>query len=69
MFLRQTGTPPKKYVDLYRVSFAEELLHYSDKNIRGIAEALGFADAYAFSRFFKRMKGIAPYAFRKRGRQ
>ncbi|MFW5841098.1 MAG: helix-turn-helix domain-containing protein [Planctomycetota bacterium] len=39
---------------------------YSDESVSQVAAAMGFADIYAFSRFFKRASGLSPTAFRRK---
>ncbi|MOA42354.1 HTH-type transcriptional activator Btr [compost metagenome] len=42
-----------------------QLLH-SDDPVKQIADALGFADEYYFSRFFKKHIGLSPKLFREK---
>jgi len=44
---------------------ARRLLAYSDLDVTGIGYALGFRDPAYFSRFFTRMQGMSPSAFRQ----
>lgn len=44
---------------------AAALLAYSEKSIGQIADELGFPDIFGFSRFFRRMSGINPRAYRQ----
>ena len=41
------------------------LLRTTDSNMSQVADLLTFSDQAAFSKFFKRMKGMKPIAFRK----
>lgn len=43
---------------------ARRLLYYSDADISEIAYELGFADVQTFSRFFKKLEGMSPSAYR-----
>jgi AraC family transcriptional activator of pobA len=64
-YRRQAGTSLKKAIDAARAAAARHLLLYSDRTVTQIAEALGFVDLYAFSRFFRRTNGAAPRDFRR----
>jgi AraC family transcriptional activator of pobA len=55
----------KRYIDRERSRFAERLLRYSDLSITEISDQLKFSDPHAFSRFFARLFGQSPRAFRK----
>ncbi|GAB3101485.1 helix-turn-helix domain-containing protein [Aestuariicella hydrocarbonica] len=46
------------------LSEAQRQLIYTNKTAAEIADMLGFADAAYFSRFFKRLSGVAPKTFR-----
>lgn len=49
-----------------RIEYAKKLLSESSVTIRQIGEALGFTDAYSFSRFFKLYTGISPREYRNK---
>jgi AraC family transcriptional activator of pobA len=55
----------KSYIDRERSRFAVRLLRYSDLSITEISDQLKFSDPHAFSRFFARLFGQSPRAFRK----
>ena len=65
-FKQVTGQTLKDYIDQRRVARAVELLEYSSLTVSEIAETLAFPEVYAFSRFFKRCKGLSPRAWRKK---
>jgi AraC family transcriptional regulator of arabinose operon len=65
IFRRQAGVTLKEYIDEHRAGVAEALLRYSDYNASRIADIMGFPNLFAFSRFFKRMRGKSPRDFRK----
>ena len=44
---------------------AEDLLRRTDLSLAEIAEKCGFANAFSFSRSFRREHGIPPAAYRK----
>lgn len=64
-FLQEVGVTPARYRAIRRVEAAQELLRYSPRMTnRQVAEALGFADEYHFSRRFTQLTGTTPRAFR-----
>ncbi len=65
-FRRSQGVSPKIAIDRARASLARQRLLYSDESVSQVAAAMGFADIYAFSRFFKRASGLSPTAFRRK---
>jgi AraC family transcriptional regulator, transcriptional activator of pobA len=59
-----TGQTTKQLI-LERVALeAVRLLRFSDLSIKEIAAGLGFSDQFAFSKAFKRQRGMAPLDFR-----
>jgi AraC family transcriptional regulator of arabinose operon len=66
---RETGRPLKELIDRERGRRAAELVRYSDAGFKQLAEELGFPDQFSFSRFFKRVHGRSPRAFRARAGQ
>jgi AraC family transcriptional activator of pobA len=64
-FRKSTGTSVKAFIDQWRFERASRFLRYSRMSISEIADELGFADVYAFSRHFKRLSGQSPSVFRK----
>lgn len=65
VFRRHLGVPVKVFVDQYRFETARKLLLDSSANVTEIATDLGFDDSFRFSRFFKRLSGEAPSAYRR----
>ncbi|MFW5752965.1 MAG: helix-turn-helix transcriptional regulator, partial [Planctomycetota bacterium] len=66
LFRRFAGITPGAYRDRRRAALAEDLLADTDLGLGAIAERLGYADAFAFSRAFKRVTGQAPSHWRQR---
>lgn len=64
-FLREVGVPPARYRTQRRIEAAKALLRYSPRMTnRQVAETLGFADEYHFSRRFTQITGGTPREFR-----
>ncbi len=66
-FRREEGMAIKTFIDRTRASLACQRLVYDDRSVTAVAAAMGFADIYAFSRFFKRVCGQSPTEFRRGG--
>jgi AraC-like DNA-binding protein len=64
-FKRATGYSPIVYRDIQRIVAAKRMLRYSERSIKEIAELLGFADVYYFSRVFKKIAGLPPGKYRR----
>jgi len=62
-FRKCIGMPPIRYLNQLRLEHACRLLRNSEMNVAEIGEAVGFADANYFVRFFKRNKGMPPGAY------
>ncbi|HWL52297.1 MAG TPA: AraC family transcriptional regulator [Chthoniobacteraceae bacterium] len=59
LFTRYTGSPPKEYIDQARLERAKELLK-QNYTLEAIAQQIGMASAYSFSRFFKKKTTRSP---------
>lgn len=68
-FKRATGMAPLEYIRRKRLREAEPLLLGSDLSIAEIAEHLRFADQFHFSHLFRKVYGLSPLHFRRRGRE
>lgn len=63
IFLAVFNMPPARYIQLYRVGKAKELLLNSNQSIEEIAVAVGFANASYFCKVFKNLTGNTPSEF------
>lgn len=66
-FREAFGCSPYEYLMQRRIETAKQLLSFSRKSIKEIAEMLGFADQYSFSGCFKARTGVSPSRYRRRG--
>lgn len=64
-FVGATGSSPRKFMNALRIEEAARLLSETDSSVSEIAEQVGYASEFAFSRAFKRQRGVAPSIFRK----
>ena len=64
-FKRTTGETPAHYLARLRVRKAMALLRTSDAGLESVAAEVGYANAFAFSKAFKREVGVAPGAYRR----
>jgi two-component system response regulator YesN len=67
IFKRYAKVGFSEYLNTVRLQAAKKLLTESDLKVYQIAEACGYHDAQYFSRLFKKMTGVAPGDFQKRG--
>jgi AraC-like DNA-binding protein len=65
-FRAESGMALKTWLDARRAAHAGEVMGASDLGLADLALRLGFADQFAFSRFFRRVTGDAPSVFRAR---
>jgi len=63
-FRAVTGQSPRRWLEERRVDLAARRLLGTDLSIAAIADEVGYADAYHFSRVFKRITGKAPAVYR-----
>ncbi len=60
-----SGTGPSEWIDMVVVGEAKALLLNPQCNIKEIAAQLNFPDASTFSKFFVRLTGMSPRAYRR----
>ena len=63
-FNKETGKTIMEYMTAYRIKLIENRLKHSDMGINEIAIEFGFTDKSHLNKFFKKVKGISPFAFR-----
>lgn len=67
-FVKYLKTSPHKFLVNFRINQARILLSSTYLSISEIAEKIGFASIYDFSRSFKKANGISPLTYRKKYR-
>jgi len=67
LFRRETGRTPKRYLDEAALARAKSRLDDRAQPIKALAADLGFSDSAHFTRWFKRLSGQTPLAYRKYG--
>lgn len=66
LFRKQTGFSPLDFILRQRMQHAAFLLVTTNNSISAIAAAVGYDDAYYFSRCFGKIMGCSPRAYRKK---
>lgn len=61
----RSGTSPSEWIETVVVGEAKTLLSNNQNNIKEIAAMLNFPDAPTFTKFFQRITGVTPRAFRQ----
>lgn len=65
LFQKNVGMTVQKYLTIFRISRANELLDITENSIESIAEDCGYNDPLVFSKVYKKMYGITPTQHRK----
>lgn len=60
-----TGQSAARWIDLFVITEAKNLLRYSGKNIQQVAYALNFSNQSSFGKYFKHLTGMSPTEFQK----
>lgn len=67
-FMQLVGVPPMQYLAQWRMQVAAGLLRETGAKVAAVAAEVGYDSEAAFSRAFKKVTGVAPGAWRLRGR-
>ncbi|MEV4171205.1 AraC family transcriptional regulator [Nonomuraea sp. NPDC049709] len=59
-FATLVGEPPMTYLTGWRMALAADLLRASESTIDSVARHVGYANAFALSVAFKRVRGVSP---------
>ncbi len=65
IFKNEVGQTVARYIEDLLMNEAQTMLLYSDKTVSEIARALGYCDAFYFSRRFRHRFDISPREYRK----
>jgi len=68
-FKAALGSPPLQYLTTIRVQKAMDLLSNTPDKMEVVSQAVGYKDAFSFSKAFKKIAGIPPKEFRNRDRE
>ena len=68
LFTRSLGISPKEHLNRRLNQFAIELLLNTSLRVKEVAEKLGFAEEFYFSRFFSKLNGVSPAGYRSQFR-
>ncbi|MEO6846108.1 MAG: AraC family transcriptional regulator [Chthoniobacterales bacterium] len=63
-FVKEVGTSPIRYAEIQKIEHAKALLLQSNLSVGDIAERLGYANPFHFSRSFRKDVGKSPREFR-----
>ncbi len=69
LFRTATGLTPMAYLRGLRMDRAKRLLREEELTVAQVADAVGFADPYHFSRVFRQQEGMAPTRYRELARR
>ena len=64
----ETGFSPKEFIQRQRLQRAQSLLKYSEYTISDIALQVGYANAFSFSKAFRKATGQSPKEYRETSR-
>ncbi len=65
-FTTLVGEPPLTYLTGWRMTLAADLLRRQNTPVASVASQVGYADSFAFSAAFKRVRGVSPSVYRAR---
>lgn len=68
-FKKVFNETPSQYLVRVRIAKAKELLKHTDRSLEEIAGEVGYADAFALSKAFKRHEGLSPTQYRSAVRE
>lgn len=66
LFQNSMGMSPQRFLTVFRLTKAAELLQLTNLTIESIALSCGYSDALVFTKAFHQLKKISPSVYRKR---
>lgn len=63
-FKEATGRLPGKYLQVFRISMAKEMLEDGARSVQTVSSAVGYEDVAYFRALFKRLTGMTPAQYR-----
>ncbi len=63
-FKEATGRLPGKYLQVFRISMAKEMLEDGARSVQRVSSAVGYEDVAYFRALFKRLTGMTPAQYR-----
>ncbi|MDU4884189.1 AraC family transcriptional regulator [uncultured Clostridium sp.] len=69
IFQNNLNMSPQKFLMKFRITKAAELLYNTNLPITNIAYSCGYSDPLAFSKAFKKLKGVSPKEYRNTKRE
>ena len=63
LFAKYLHISPAKYFNKLKIERAKDLMRGTNMRVKQIADAIGFQNAYYFSRLFRKTEGITPTAY------
>ena len=64
-FRHATGTSPRRWLIAYRIELAREHLAKGEPTLEQVADLVGYASEFAFSKAFTRIVGMPPGVYRR----
>lgn len=64
-FKEATGDTPARYVAKIRIQLATRIFRSSAPTVEEVAAAVGYQDAFVFSKVFKRIQGMSPRDYKR----
>jgi len=69
VFKEEVGESPINYLIKVRLSKASEMLAEAGMSVKAVAKSVGYADAYYFSKLYKKYYNVSPSRIKKEGKR
>jgi AraC-like DNA-binding protein len=64
IYKQKFGTSINNYISQKRITYAKQLLRFTDNTVENIGIECGISDVHYFSKVFKKIEGVAPSEYR-----